>query len=66
MVAPVVAQPAQLDTLKDIFVRLHSCWRPPPLSQAEPIDITVSVGGAAFPGHGSSPATLMRAADRAL
>jgi len=32
----------------------------------EPLDITVSVGGAAFPEHGSSPATLMRAADRAL
>jgi diguanylate cyclase (GGDEF)-like protein len=32
----------------------------------EPLDVTVSVGGAAFPEHGSSPATLMRAADRAL
>ena len=30
------------------------------------LNITVSVGGAAFPEHGSSPATLMRAADRAL
>ncbi len=37
------AQPKQLDTLKDIFERLHSCWRPPPLSQANPIDITVVV-----------------------
>ena len=37
------AQPKQLDTLKDIFVRLHSCWKPPPLSQANPIDITVVV-----------------------
>ena len=37
------AQPVQLDTLKDIFVRLHSCWKPPPLSQANPIDITVVV-----------------------
>ena len=26
----------------------------------------ISVGGAAFPDHGSSPATLMRAADEAL
>jgi hypothetical protein len=42
-IAPGTAQPAQLDTLKDIFVRLHSCWKPPPLSQAEPIDITVVV-----------------------
>ena len=32
----------------------------------EPLDITVSIGGAAFPEHGSSPATLMRAADKAL
>jgi hypothetical protein len=46
LTAPAAAQPAppaQLDTLKDIFVRLHSCWRPPPLSQAEPLDITVVV-----------------------
>ena len=28
--------------------------------------MTVSVGGAAFPAHGSSAATLMRAADEAL
>ena len=41
--APGTAQPAQLDTLKDVFVRLHSCWKPPPLSQANPIDITVVV-----------------------
>jgi diguanylate cyclase (GGDEF)-like protein len=32
----------------------------------EPLDVTVSIGGAAFPEHGSSPATLMRAADKAL
>jgi len=32
----------------------------------EPLQVTVSVGGAAFPDHGSSPATLMRAADKAL
>ncbi|MCA1458559.1 hypothetical protein I6F35_36255 [Bradyrhizobium sp. BRP22] len=39
------AQPApeKLDTLKDILVRLHSCFKPPPLSQANPIDITVIV-----------------------
>jgi len=43
LAAPAAAQPAQLDTLKDIFVRLHSCWKPPPLSQANPMDITVVV-----------------------
>ncbi|MEP6759843.1 MAG: diguanylate cyclase [Sporichthyaceae bacterium] len=32
----------------------------------ESLDVSVSVGGAAFPAHGSSAATLMRAADRAL
>ena len=32
----------------------------------ESLKVTVSVGGAAFPAHGSSAATLMRAADRAL
>lgn len=32
----------------------------------QPLDITVSVGGAAFPDQGSTPATLMRSADRAL
>ena len=37
------AEPAALDSLKEIFVRLHSCWKPPPLSAANPIDITVVV-----------------------
>ncbi len=32
----------------------------------EPLKVTVSIGGAAFPLHGSSAATLMRAADKAL
>jgi hypothetical protein len=37
------AEPAQLDTIKDVILRIHRCWRPPPLSQANPIDITVIV-----------------------
>ena len=37
------AEPQQLDTIKDVFAQLHSCWKPPPLSQANPIDITVIV-----------------------
>jgi hypothetical protein len=37
------AGPQALDTLKDILVRLHSCWKPPPLSLANPVDITVVV-----------------------
>jgi hypothetical protein len=39
----VWAEPPALDSLKEIFVRLHACWKPPPLSAANPIDITVVV-----------------------
>ena len=39
----VQAEPPALDSLKEIFARLHSCWKPPPLSAANPIDITVVV-----------------------
>jgi hypothetical protein len=41
--APAQAEPEKLDTLKDIFARLHTCFKPPPLSKANPIDITVIV-----------------------
>ena len=37
------AQPQQLDNIKDVYAKLHSCWRPPPASRANPIDITVIV-----------------------
>ncbi len=37
------AQPQQLDTIKDIFAKLYSCWQPPPASRANPMDITVIV-----------------------
>ena len=40
---PAQAEPERLDTLKDIFARLHSCFKPPPLSKANPLDITVIV-----------------------
>jgi hypothetical protein len=33
----------QLDTIKDVVIKLHGCWRPPPLSRANPMDITVVV-----------------------
>jgi hypothetical protein len=40
----VQAEPAQVDTLSDVFARLRTCWRPPPASSANPdIDITVIV-----------------------
>ena len=35
------AEPAQVDTIRDVFARLRTCWRPPPASSANPdIDIT--------------------------
>ena len=37
------AEPQQLDTIRDVVLWIHRCWRPPPLSQANPIDITVIV-----------------------
>ena len=37
------AESQQLDTIKDVVVRIHRCWRPPLLSQANPMDITVIV-----------------------
>jgi hypothetical protein len=37
------AQLQQLDTIKDVYAKLYSCWRPPPASRANPIDITVIV-----------------------
>ena len=43
LTAQASAEPQKLDTIKDVFTRLFSCWKPPPLSQANPIDITVIV-----------------------
>ena len=37
------AEAQQLDTIKDVVTKLHGCWRPPPLSLANPMDITVIV-----------------------
>jgi hypothetical protein len=39
-VAP--AQPAQVNTIRDVYERLRACWRPPPLAHPD-IDITVIV-----------------------
>lgn len=36
-------QPERLNTIRDVFAKLHSCWKPPSPSQANPIDITVVV-----------------------
>ena len=37
------AEPEQVNTIREVFARLLSCWQPPPVSQANPIDITVVV-----------------------
>jgi hypothetical protein len=43
-VAPVQAEPGQVDSIKEVFAKLRTCWKPPPASRADPgIDITVIV-----------------------
>ena len=43
-IAPMRAEAPQLDTIRDVLVRLLGCWKPPPASRAHPgIDITVIV-----------------------
>jgi hypothetical protein len=38
------AQPAQVNTIAELFARIRTCWRPPEPSRAHPdIDITVIV-----------------------
>jgi hypothetical protein len=37
------AEPGQVNTIREAFARFWSCWKPPPASQANPIDITVIV-----------------------
>ena len=39
----VQAQPAQVDNIRDVFAKLRTCWKPPPASRANPMDITVIV-----------------------
>ena len=36
-------QPAQVNTIREAFERFWTCWKPPPASRADPIDITVIV-----------------------
>jgi hypothetical protein len=36
------AEPAQVNSIRDVIAKLRTCWRPPPPSRANPdIDITV-------------------------
>lgn len=36
-------QTGQVNTIREAFARFWSCWKPPPASRANPIDITVIV-----------------------
>jgi hypothetical protein len=37
-------EPARVNTIRDVFAKLRTCWKPPPASRANPdIDITVIV-----------------------
>ena len=38
-----VAEDAQVNTIQDIFQHLRTCWKPPPVAKARPLDITVVV-----------------------
>jgi hypothetical protein len=41
---PAPAQPAQVNTIADVFARLKACWRPPDPARVHPeVDITVIV-----------------------
>jgi hypothetical protein len=41
---PAPAQPAQVNTIADVFARIRTCWRPPAPSRVHPdIEITVVV-----------------------
>jgi hypothetical protein len=37
------AEAQQVNTIREAYARFWSCWKPPPASQANPIDITVVV-----------------------
>jgi hypothetical protein len=40
---PQIEVKPQVNTIKDVFERLGTCWKPPPASRANPMDITVIV-----------------------
>ncbi|MCC8936401.1 hypothetical protein H8A99_07785 [Bradyrhizobium sp. Arg68] len=43
LTAATTAESEQLDTIRDVVLAIHRCWRPPPPDKAGPIDITVIV-----------------------
>lgn len=64
----VVLPETAIEGAGQLAERICTAVRREPFQQdgEEPLTVTLSVGVAAFPVHGSSAATLMRAADRAL
>lgn len=64
----VVLPETSIQGATQLAERICAAVRREPFCQdgEEPLTVTLSVGVAAFPVHGSSAATLMRAADRAL
>jgi hypothetical protein len=42
-VCPAHAEDKQVNTIKDVFEHLGTCWKPPPASRAKPMDITIIV-----------------------
>ena len=38
-----LTEPGQIDNIREVFAKLKTCWKPPPASRANPIDITVIV-----------------------
>ena len=41
--ASAQAEPGRVNNIREVFARLRTCWKPPPASRANPIDITVIV-----------------------
>ncbi|MDN4981985.1 hypothetical protein KUL72_18590 [Bradyrhizobium arachidis] len=42
-ISGAAAEDAQVNTIKEVFQHLRSCWKPPPPAKARPLDITVVV-----------------------
>ena len=40
---PSHAEEKQVNTIKEVFEHLGTCWKPPPASRAKPMDITIIV-----------------------
>jgi hypothetical protein len=41
--AQAQAEPQKVNTIREAFARFRDCWKPPSVSRAKPIDITVIV-----------------------